>query len=65
MDTEEFIEEVANRLTAYIASADDVKRVNPNTSLPACGLNLTSVSPSKGSGWIRYWTTWTVTSPTA
>ena len=32
MDTEEFIEEVANRLTAYIASADDVKRVNPNTS---------------------------------
>ena len=50
MDTEEFIEEVANRLTAYIASADDVKRVNPNTSPAGLRLNLTSVSPSKGSG---------------
>ena len=65
MDTEEFIEEVANRLTAYIASADDVKRVNPNTSPAGLRAELDLRLPSKGSGWIRYWTTWTVTSPTA
>lgn len=50
MDTEEFIEEVANRLTAYIASADDVKRVNPNTSPAGLRAELDLRLPLQGFG---------------
>ena len=50
MDTEAFIEEVAKRLTSYINSADEPRRVNPKTTPSALRAQLDLRLPLQGFG---------------
>ena len=50
MDTPAFIDEVAHRLLAYIASKDDEVRVNPAASLSTMRRTLDVQLPLEGHG---------------
>ena len=65
METAAFIDEVAQRLVAYLASKDTDVRVNPAASLSTMRKTLDVQLPLKGTASMLCLTTWTLSFRTA
>ena len=65
MDTDVFLDEVARRISAYIASVHEPQRVNPPASLATMRRTLDLQLPLEGQGIGLLSMTWTPLLPTA